>query len=107
MSKRDVKTERPVITPEPFSGEQPWEDWIDQFESITTINGWNDEQKLIWLKVRLTGRALLAYKKFPVTARTTFKNAVVVLAGRLIRKASEIYISQNFSLVVESGRNLG
>ena len=53
--------ERPVIIPEPFSGEQSWEDWLDQFESIAAINGWDDEQKLIWLKVRLTGRALLAY----------------------------------------------
>ena len=72
MSKSDVRTERPVITPEPFLGEQPWEDLIDQLETIATINEWNDEQKLIWLKVQLTGRALLAYKKFPVMARTTF-----------------------------------
>ena len=77
-----VKAERPVITPEPFSGEQSWEDWIDQFESIASINGWNDEQKLIWLKVRLTGSALLVYKKFSVTARASFKNAVVTLAER-------------------------
>ena len=68
-----VKAEQPVITPEPFSGEQSWEDWIDQFESIASINGWNDEQKLIWLKVRLTGRALLAYKKFSVTAHASFE----------------------------------
>ena len=57
-------------------------DWIDQFESIASINGWNDEQKLIWLKVRLTGRALLAYKKFSVTARASFKNVDVALAER-------------------------
>ena len=63
-----VKTERPVITPERFSGEQSWEDWIDQFKSIAVMNGWN-EQKSVWLKVSLTGRVLLAYKKFPVTAR--------------------------------------
>ena len=77
-----VKVERPVITPELFSGERSWEDWIDQFESIAAINGWSDEQKLVWLKVRLTGRALLAYKKFSVTARSSFKNAVVALAER-------------------------
>ena len=41
------------------------------------INGWNDEQKLTWLKVRLTGRALLAYKKFSVTAHVLFKNAAL------------------------------
>ena len=50
-----VKAERPVITPEPFSGEQSWEDWIDQFESIAAINSWSDKQKLVWLKVHLTG----------------------------------------------------
>ena len=69
-----------MITPEPFSGEQSWEDWIDQFETIAMINGCNDEQKLIWLKVQLTGRALLVFMKFPVTAHATFKAAVVTLA---------------------------
>ena len=90
-----VKTERPVIIPEPFSGEQPWEDWIDQFETITMINGWSDEQKLVWLKVRLTGRALLAYKKFPVTARATFKDAVVALAGRFeLESRRDLYLAE-------------
>ena len=54
-------SDRPVIVPEVYSGEQPWEDWIDQFESIAAINGWNEEKKLVWLKIRLTGRALLAF----------------------------------------------
>ena len=76
-----MKTERPVITTKPFLGEQPWEDWIDQFETIAMIIGWNDEQKLICLKVQLMGRGLLAYKKFPVMAHMTSKNTVVALAG--------------------------
>ena len=80
-----------MITPEPFSGEQSWEDWIDQFESIASINGWNDEQKLIWLKVCL--KALLAYKRFSVTAHASFKNAVVALAERF---EPESYISQSY-----------
>ena len=77
-----VKAEQPVITPEPFSGEQSWEDWIDQFKSIASINDWNDEQKLIWLKVHLTGRASVAYKMFSVTACALFENAVIALAER-------------------------
>ena len=70
MSKNDTKgaglkpSERPVITPEVYSGEQSLEDWIDQFENIVAIKGWDEEQKLVWLKVRLMGRALLAYKTF-------------------------------------------
>ena len=54
QEKVSVKAERPVITPEPFSRKWSWEDWIDQFETIPLINGWNDEQELILLKVRLT-----------------------------------------------------
>jgi len=43
-------------------------------ESIAEINGWDNDQKLKWLKVRLKGRALMAYKKFPVTVRASYKN---------------------------------
>ena len=83
MTKPESKCEsRPVIVPECFSGEQCYEDWIDQFESIAEINHWNDGQKLMWLKVRLTGRALMAYKKFPTIVRGSFKNAVKALQER-------------------------
>ena len=71
-----------MIVPEYFSGEGSFEDWIDQFGSIAEINLWDDEQKLRWLKVRLTGRALMAYKKFPVAARASFRNAVKALQER-------------------------
>ena len=84
MSKPENKLEggRPVIVPEYFTGEGSFEDWIDQFKSIAEINHWNDGQKLIWLKVHLTGRALMAYKKFSVTARGSFKNAIKALQER-------------------------
>ena len=81
MSKPENKLEsgRPVIVPEYFTGEGSFEDWIDQFESIAEINHWNDGQKLMWLKVCLTGRALMTYKKFSVTACGSFKNAIKAL----------------------------
>ena len=68
-----------MIVPECFSGEECFEDWIDQFENIAEINHWDDGQKLMWLIVRLTGRALMAYKKFPTTACGNFKKAVRAL----------------------------
>ena len=72
-------SDKPVIIPEVYSGEQPWEDWIDQFESIAAINGWNKEKKLVWLKVHLTRRALLAFRKFSVTTKASYKNMVVAM----------------------------
>ena len=83
MTKPENKCKsRPVIIPECFLGEGSCEDWIDQFESIAEINHWSDGQKLMWLKVRLTGRALMAYKKFPTTACGSFKNAIRALQER-------------------------
>ena len=56
MSKSEGKPEsRPVIVPDCFSGEESYEDWMDQFEGIAEINCWDEEQKLKWLKVRLKG----------------------------------------------------
>ena len=80
MTRPESKCEsRPVIVLECFLGEERYEDRIDQFESIAEINHWNDGQKLMWLNVRLTGRALMAYKKFPTTAHDSLKNAVKAL----------------------------
>ena len=46
---------RPVLTPDPYTGEGSWDDWIDHFESIAEVNTWDDAAKLLWLRVRLTG----------------------------------------------------
>ena len=52
-------------------------------------------KKLIWLKVHLTGKALLAYNKFLVTARALFKNAVVVLAESFeLESRRDIYLAE-------------
>ena len=78
MTKPEKLESRPVMVPECFSGERSYEDWINQFESMAEINHWNDEQKLMWLKVYLTGRALMVLKKFPVTVRNSYKNNSIV-----------------------------
>ena len=88
-------SDRPVIVPEVYSGEQPWEDWIDQFESIAAINGWNEEKKLVWLKVRLTGRALLAFRKFSVTTKASLKNVVVAMQERFEPQSKrDLYLAE-------------
>ena len=88
MSQKDkCESGQPVIVPEYFSGEESDEDWLDQFESIVEINHWNSEQKLMWLKVCLTGRALMAYKKFPTMARGSYKNTIKALQERFEPKS--------------------
>ena len=77
-ASRPVET-RPILTPDPYSGEGSWDDWIDRFESVVEVNKWDNAAKLLWIRVRLTGRAQTAFKQIPEEARTTYANCKKVL----------------------------
>ena len=47
-------------------------DWIGHFKSIAEINKWDDAAKLLWLQVRLTGRAQNAFKQLSDEAREVY-----------------------------------
>ncbi len=42
---------RPVVLPEPYAGEGDYSEWFDHFENVAAVNTWNEEAKLLWLKV--------------------------------------------------------
>ena len=92
-------------------GEESYEDWKDQFESIAEINCWDDKQKLKWLKVRLKGRALMDYKKFSVTALAMFKNAKNALQERFEPESrKDLYLAEfqtQYKAKTESWPNFG
>ena len=48
---------RPLVLPDTFTGNGNWSQWIYHFESVSEVNEWDDTKKLVWLKVRLIGRA--------------------------------------------------
>ena len=56
---------RPLVLPEVFDGSSSWSDWRFHFENVATVNGWDDTQKLRWLRVRMTGRAQKALLRLP------------------------------------------
>ena len=47
---------RAVVLPEIFDSSKNWDEWVFHFESVATVNGWDDADKLRWLPVRVTGR---------------------------------------------------
>ena len=51
---------RLLVLPEVFSGEENFDDWIDHFEDVSAVNMWTDDKKLLWMRVRLTGKAHVA-----------------------------------------------
>ena len=84
---------RPVVLPELYSGEGNWSDWIDHFESVAAVNQWDDQAKILWIRVRLTGRAQTAYKRLPADVRESFELTKKGLQERFEPKSKkELYI---------------
>ena len=54
---RDQRPKHPLLIPDPFDGETNFDEWISHFENVAELNGWTDEEKLSWLKVRLISKA--------------------------------------------------
>ena len=66
---------RPVILPETFSGTGSWEQWVYHFENVAAVNAWTEQNKLLWLKIRLTGRAQTAFQRLSPEARGNYTEA--------------------------------
>ena len=77
-----MMAKKPVVLPKPFNGETSWDEWSVHFENVAAVNEWNAEQKLQWLKVRLTGRAQKAFQRLPEATQATFDAATAALTGR-------------------------
>ena len=44
--------------PDTFDGEASrWDGWVSHFESITHVNNWDEQSKLLWLEVQPVGKA--------------------------------------------------
>ena len=74
--------ERPLVIPEPYNGEGPFDAWAIHFENVATLNGWSPEQQLQWLAVRLVGRAQIAFQNLAAEARGTYVAAKTALLRR-------------------------
>ena len=54
---------KPVIIPDIFDGDIGWDEWIGHFNSVVRVNDWDDQSKLLWLEVRLVGKARKAWNR--------------------------------------------
>lgn len=77
-----VQKVRPVITPDAFNGELSWDEWIGHFESVARVNGWDDDTRLLWLEVRMTGKAQSAWRRISTEAKANYNTAKAALRKR-------------------------
>ena len=73
-----------LLIPEPYGGEAGARgEWVDHFESVATINKWTTgEEKLKWLRVRLTGKPQTAFKKLPQDVKENYGECIKSLQRR-------------------------
>ena len=82
-----ARTSRPVITPDAFNGDNGWDEWISHFNSVSRVNELNDQTKLLWLEVRLVGKAWKAWNCLTTEEKSNY-NSVVVSLRRCIEPES-------------------
>lgn len=86
---------RPRVLPEPFSGVGSWDQWKSHFEDVAALNEWDAAEKLLWLKVRLTGRARTAFQRLSEEARETYEGAMLGLRERFEPASKrELYLAE-------------
>ena len=73
---------RYVVTPELYSGEEPFDEWLDHFDSVAKLNGWSDEDAAQWLAVRLVGHTKTAYRRLPDETRRSYDRVKAALLRR-------------------------
>lgn len=75
---------RPLITPDAFNGEAStsWDKWIGHFESVARVNSWDEPTCLLWLEVRMMGKAQNVWKQLSREAKAQYETTKAALRKR-------------------------
>ena len=89
--------QRPVLLPDPFDGEKTsWPEWETHFKHVAVVNKWESaDEKLKWLRVRLTGKALAAFSRCSEAVRSDYGECMKALAKRFNPDSKrEVYVAE-------------
>lgn len=81
------------MTPETFTGEAPLQEYLGQFESVATWNGWSERQKAQQLFMVLRGRARGVIRQQDEWKTITYTELVTRLES-MFSGQSELYLAQ-------------
>ena len=80
--ERQATATGPLVLPVKFNGTGNFNEWISHFEGIAAINKWTDDDKGLWLKVRLTDKAHVALMRLPNDAHESYASLKAALKER-------------------------
>ena len=73
---------KPSVILELFTGDKSWDEWINHFESVADVCGWDKENKLKWMRMRLSGRAGSVFRHLPDATKADYTQAKTALKNR-------------------------
>ena len=91
------QAQRPLLLPEPYDwATGSWPEWEAHFENVAAVNKWeSEEEKLMWLRVRLTGKAQTAFMRFPEAIRNDYGESIKALQRRFNPDSKrELYVAE-------------
>ena len=91
-----------MALPDVYTGDWNWDGWLDHFGNVAATNKWTAEQKLLWLKVRLTGRPQRAFKQLSEAAQGDYEEAVKALRERFEPESKSVLYVAEFHACAKS-----
>ena len=73
---------RPLVLPETVDREGNFDERISHFEDVADLNVWSNGDKLRWLKVRLVGKAHVAFNRLAHETQQSYATATEALQNR-------------------------
>ena len=74
---------------------ESWDNWLGHFESVAKVNGWDENMCLLWLEVRLTGKAHNAWRRLSNEIRAQYSMAKAAFRKRFKPDSRhEVYMAE-------------
>ena len=79
-----------AVIPELYERDRSWDVWIDHFESIAEVCGWDDASRLKWLRVRLSEKAGAAFRRLPEATKEDYSLAKAAFKSKFEPESRKI-----------------
>ena len=71
-----------IITPDTYTGDDDWEQYISHFEDCAELGNWTEKEKVLTLAAKLKGQARVFYTSLPIRDKRSYRSLLARLEQR-------------------------
>ena len=68
-----------IITPDTYTGDDDWEQYISHFEDCAELGNWTEKEKVLTLAAKLKGQARVFYTSLPIRDKRSYRSLLARL----------------------------